>query len=385
MRSVTVVAPGRVYLVGEHIDYNGFGVLPCAISRFVRVTVTETTGPHVLECVQTDDSVKFTPRTFKSSPEIDMRTKHWTNYVVAIYQGFKHRLPAAINGKCFKVEVSGNIPIAAGVSSSSALVVAVGLALQNLLGLVIDRVALAELCIEFEKLAGTAGGGMDQTCILLACKHHAMAIDFHPRLSARPVRVPGKFIAAHSLVESAKAVDAATKFNRRVLECRIAAKLLGCASLKEAATRWSIDTLMDKINSEIPQIYTLDPAWSTQLDCRMQAAAAAASSEDGLKPRARARHVVTEARRVDAFIEAAAEGDLEEMGRLMDESDRSCQKDYECSCPELVELTDCFRKAGALGARLTGAGWGGFAIALVKDDHVNAVLEFLRVNFYGSR
>jgi N-acetylgalactosamine kinase len=336
----------------------------------------------MLECIQTDDQEKYTSKSFASTPTISAANKHWSDYVVAIYLGFQHKFTDKISGRHFKVEVCGNIPKAAGVSSSSALVVAVGMALHTILDIDLDRLALAELCIEFEKLAGTAGGGMDQTCILLAKKHQALLIEFVPRLVARPVTVPGKFIAAHSLVEAAKAVDAATKFNRRVLECRVAAKLLNCALLKEAAMRWNSEQLLEKIDSVIPDTYLLDATMMDGMDACMQEAAV---NSESLKPRARARHVVTEAQRVDAFISAAARDDTVEMGKIMDASDRSCHEDYDCGCVELAELTQCFRDAGCLGARLTGAGWGGFAIALVRDEDVTRVLDFVKEKFYAKR
>ena len=369
------VAPGRVNLIGEHIDYNGFSVLPCAISKTVSVSGVIDDDSDFLFSVESD---KFQGRNFR---QIEL-SSHWTDYPLAAFSGI-----LKISGKLpkIKIKVEGNIPIAAGLSSSSALVVACALVICRLANLDIPRVDLAVICAECEKLAGTAGGGMDQAVILLAERGFAMHVEFFPKLRATPVAVPGIFLAANSQVVAAKATEAAKKFNRRVLECKIAAQILGGETLNEAMRGRSFEEMLE-ISSLIPDEVNPDDVKFAEMDSRMQAAIdSAKKSGEKLKIKARARHVFSEARRVEKFIKAAAAGDTAEMGNLMNQSHESCAVDFECSCPELDKLVKLMRQAGALGARLTGAGWGGFAIALVPAENLEKVKETLKQEFYSGQ
>ena len=126
-----------------------------------------------------------------------------------------------------------------------------------------------------------------------------------------------------------------------------------------------------------------------QLDTRLhEALASAIAAGDFLHIRSRARHVYSEAARVDQFIASASEDNITAMGKLMDESMQSCAQDYDCSCPDLDQLAQLLRDAGALGSRLTGAGWGGFVIALFPLEQKHALIEVRQVlatSYYSER
>ena len=403
-------APGRVNLIGEHIDYCGFSVLPCAIEKRVTVDVELVKGvSYKLRIEQEEQTEKYDAREFMIAERYG-KTPHWTDYVLAAYRGVSQlrryeehdtKKQSELNQYSIKVSVKGDIPPAAGLSSSSALVVASGLAFLDCFNIQLTPLDLANYCADWERYSGTAGGGMDQAAILLSKPNHATLIDFEPNLKATPVQVCGQFVAAHCMVNSAKAVNAAQQFNQRVLECRIGSVLLGALTFQKVVMKdhgyhilsglFSMTAAIRKVLNKVVQlpeclfISELTDAIVQQycLDDRLKAAWRAAQGVN-LKIRSRARHVLSEALRVQEFIESAA--DPHKMGRIMNESDLSCQFDYECSCPELAELTECMRKAGALGARLTGAGWGGFAIALLDaDQDIESFMEEIKRCFYEGR
>ena len=411
LRSVTVRAPGRVNLIGEHIDYCGFGVLPCAISRSVQVSVSVPYSVPddypKLSVSHSEDTVKYSCRSLRSNFKRD-ESPHWSDYVLAAYMGICEYVVGGLEsvGKSSVLEssslcpievlVGGDIPPAAGLSSSSAVVVGVVSGLVRLFALPLSAQEIAALAADCERHAGVAGGGMDQSAILLSCAGFATHVEFFPSLSASKVKVPGRFVAAHCGVVSAKAVDATWKFNRRVLEVRLAAGLLsgGLKSLdklptfREVKGSLSFPECLQSVEDVLPQFINADDLIGSEhlFDDRMMNVLKHLKG-DMLIIKRRAKHVFTEAQRVHSFIEAAGRDDFHEMGRLMNESDASCHDDYDCGCLELRELTDLMRSSGALGARLTGAGWGGFAIALVQggDDDVHKFMNGLKEKFYEPR
>ncbi len=389
---VRAKAPGRVNLIGEHIDYSGFSVLPCAIARSVRVCASLLPLDSEFLFIVSNQNSQFEMRNFK---EIAFSAKHWSDYPLAALCGI-----AAYAGRILpkmQLTIDGNIPAAAGLSSSSALVVASALAIAELCNLKISGVEMAQICADSERLTGTAGGGMDQAIIMLAKKNYAMHVQFVPRLLAVPVKIPGKFIAANSLVESAKAVHATRRFNRRVLECKVAAHILGGATLREAMynSNKSFAEMLGIVQESLPDVILAAEIMSSpacqnlQLDTRLhEALTSAIAAGDFLHLRPRARHVYSEAARVDQFIVSASEDNITAMGKLMDESMQSCAQDYDCSCPDLDQLAQLLRDAGALGSRLTGAGWGGFVIALFPLEQKNALIavkQVLATSYYNQR
>jgi galactokinase len=249
------VAPGRVNLIGEHIDYEGYSVLPMAIAQSMAVAVStasppSTPGGITMRIANTDPAY---PTLFISlasqgdatgdalfqslTAALDASTA-WARYVLCGYMAAIEWSPAlARQSFTADVLVDGTIPPACGLSSSSALVVASALALASALSAVGDlptRTQLADKCRYAEQYVGTAGGGMDQAVSCLAAKNAALFVNFEPALQVEPVAFPHAFqrgevvfLVVNSGVQAHKAEDAAERFNKRVVECALAAKLLG--------------------------------------------------------------------------------------------------------------------------------------------------------------
>jgi galactokinase len=245
------------------------------------------------------------------------------------------------------------VPLGAGLSSSAALECAVALAVDDLFGLGLGgsadgRRELAAACISAENdVVGASTGGMDQAAALLATEGHALLIDTRDGSTRQVPFAPGEVglgvlvidtMVRHKLVFS--------EYNNRRAAIEKAAEILGRPDLRDA-------TLAD--------IAGLDP---------------------DLLPRA--RHIVTEIARVRTTAELLDEGRLPEIGPLLDASHESCAHDYDVSCPELDLACSAARKAGALGARMVGGGFGGSAIALVPLDGIDEITTAVRVAFANA-
>lgn len=366
--SVAVRAPGRVNLIGEHTDYNGLPVLPFAIDRAVRIAGRPRADRRI---TLASSGERFPPREYELAPAIAPGPPgDWANYHRAAAQGLIDAIGIdALVGGDFLVD--GDIPPGAGLSSSSALVVGSLLALLAVARRAMPAEPLAQLAAVAERYVGTQSGGMDQAVCLLAQKGHALRIDFDP-LRTRPVPIPPgvAFVVCHSLVEAEKSGAARDAYNQRVRECaqacRIFDRLLGdgtpLATLGELRQRAPAVPLREWVG----RFAAADPAPDAVLLRRV-------------------RHVLTEAERVDAAARALAAGDWTTLGALMAASHASCRDDYEISCAALEELVAAARAAGAIGARLTGAGFGGCTINLVRDGDATAFVRRMEATFYRDR
>lgn len=352
-----VRAPGRVNLIGEHTDYNGLAVFPMAIQRAVSVRV-EPRADSVVEISNTDP--RFEPRRFALSADIPAGAAgDWSNYVKAAAQKLV-QLHGPLKG--MDAVYSGDVPASAGLSSSSALVVASGLALLASNGLAIDPTALGPVFADAEYYVGTRGGSMDQAISLGGRAGHAARIDFHPlRLTQVPVPPDWQFLIAHSLVTADKSGAAMELYNSRPRQCREAVK----AVAGHMGTEPSYPALLERYAAE------------------ELAAKAGQVLEERLARRF--RHVVLEAARVDRAVEAMRNADAALFGQLMVESHSSMRDDLEISCPALDELVETGLHAGALGARLTGAGFGGCAVLLTTRARLESLQEALDARYYSSR
>jgi galactokinase len=258
----------------------------------------------------------------------------------------------------------GEVPVASGLSSSSALVVASGLTLLELGAMQVDRMQLMDDFAQAEVYVGTRGGGMDQAICLGAELGGACRIDFAP-LRLGHVSIPDgwSFVVASSLIRAEKSGARQAVYNRRTEECRSALE-----SVSRALAGTHPGTYPALMNGHsVEELLTL---------------AERALTDPLLR---RFRHVVTEADRVTQAVEAMQEDAPARFGRLMVASHESLRDDYEVSCPELDELVDISMAAGAFGARLTGAGFGGCIVALSSADGAAAVLSALADGFYRSR
>jgi galactokinase len=391
--AVLVRAPGRVNLIGEHTDYNGLPVLPFAIERDVLVAARARGDGHV-DIANVDG--RFPPRRFRlERPIPPLPAGEWGNYVQAAAQALLDAgasLPAGAT-----LHVDGNLPPAAGVSSSSALVVASALALDALGSgeTTRDRLALAELLARGEQYVGTLSGGMDQAAILLARPGHALRLDFFP-LRARAVPVPAEatFVLAHTLDEAAKAGDAGGQYNQRVVECRLACAVLGrrlgcrlerLGDLTDpAAVQGALATLLPAGTVSRTTLVNRLGVPHAELE-RLAPPSVTLANPDRFVLRARVRHVLAEAARVAQAEEAIAAGDVRALGALLDASHASAAADYEISTPAADAMVRDARAAGALGARLMGAGFGGAALLLVERERADALIAALDARLYVPR
>ncbi|KAK5975794.1 N-acetylgalactosamine kinase [Trichostrongylus colubriformis] len=374
-----VFCPGRVNIIGEHIDYHGYGVLPMAIEKGTEILAAPN-GKQEIRLVNVDDRYSPSSITLPSDWK-GASPPQWFDYILCGWKGIIDKLGVEQIG--FDMLVGGSIPPSSGLSSSSSLVCAAALITWMIhTGKIFEEITreeLADLCATAEHYIGTQGGGMDQAVEVLAAEGKAMKIEFSP-LQARPVSLPSlaSFVVLHCGDTLNKA--ATSQYNERVAEGRIAGKLLlqGAGDLTAKSLR--LKDVQEALGKSLEEMIVMceslpEKASLEQLEERLgkdvvaQCLGPNTQQMTSFKLRSRARHVYSEADRVSKFEEACRNKDLVGMGKLMTESHESCAKDYECSCASMDILVDECIKAGALGARLTGAGWGGCAVALVENTH----------------
>jgi len=329
-------APGRVNLIGEHTDYNGLPVLPLAIDRRVWIAARRIDEPTLQ--VRSIDPERYPGEAI---PLVALAARApsgtWVDYVVAAAQ----RRPPA---RGTELVVAGDVPPEAGLSSSSALVVAAFMALAD----PGDRAELADEARCAERYVGTLSGGMDQAISLLGRPGHALRIDFRPvRVEAVPLPADLAVVVAHSGVRARKSGAARAGYNARVQECARAAVELGAPA--------------GGLLADVPGEDRLTRA--QQLD-------------DPLLAR-RAAFVFAEAARVAQAVRALRAGDVEQLWALLNASHRGLRDDYEVSHPAVDALVEAARDAGALGARVVGAGFGGCIVAVCRAAHADGLVAAL--------
>jgi galactokinase len=350
-----------VNLIGEHIDYNGLPVLPMALDREIVLRFEPRSDGRV---ILRNADPRFSGIDFTASDHIEPEPAGaWGNYPRAAAQ-ILWRETGALRG--IEGELTSTVPVAAGLSSSSALVVAVALALLDATGREVAPKHLMSMLARGERYVGLQGGGMDQAISLGGRRGHAMRIDFRPELELTPIPIPDdwRIVVASSLNEAAKAAGARDAYNARVVECRQALELVAARGL-------GIDRPDDYAGliGKLPPAALLDAARPVLPQLLFR----------------RFRHVVTEADRVRLAEQALRERDLTGFGRLLHESHLSLRNDYEVSGPELDQLVEIAMKAGATGARLTGAGFGGCIIAATDTATAPIVMAELEKQFFRPR
>ncbi|XP_044731941.1 N-acetylgalactosamine kinase isoform X2 [Chrysoperla carnea] len=330
----------------------------------------------------------------------------WYNYFLCGVKGIQD-VGGVDFGFGLNVAVTGNIPPGSGLSSSSALVSASVLALAYAKKLNLNKEELANISASCERYIGTQGGGMDQAIAFLASEGCAKLINFSP-LRCQDVYLPkgATFIISHSLSELNKA--ATSDFNCRVMECKLAAKLLAhkknlewetVSILKQVQTMLNLS--LEKMPGLVNALLHDEPYTKTELCSEFNISNEKFESilSHNTKHlttfylKQRSLHVYEEALRVTTFynlceqvrLGTANNSDtLVQLGKLMNESHDSLQKLYECSHENLDEIVQISRTV-ALGSRLTGAGWGGCSVSLVKPEKVDEFIEKLRKCFYEER
>ena len=324
-------APGRANLIGEHTDYNEGHVLPLAIDRSVAVAATpgEETVRSYSRDYDEDDS--FSPAEIRPAPE-----GGWRNYVRGVAWALRE---AGHSPRELDLAISGDVPIGAGLSSSAALEVAVAAAFAAVSEVSLEPRDLALLAQRAENgFVGVQCGLMDQLAAVFGRASQALLIDCRS-LEIEPVPLGGEAFAI-VVVDSALRRDlAGSPYNQRREECARAAAALGVPALRDI----TVDELEARRQELAPTLYR------------------------------RARHVVAEEARVIAATDALRRGDVEGLGRLLYESHASLRDDFEVSCGEMDLLVELAANVGgALGARLTGAGFGGSTVNLLRKGSLAA-------------
>ncbi|EFP81724.1 galactokinase [Puccinia graminis f. sp. tritici CRL 75-36-700-3] len=437
-------APGRVNIIGEHIDYCGFSVLPSAIEPDLLIATSveyadEASSDFVssdrtiqVQAINVNRSYPEVSFDYQLSGKIPIDNGGWSDYLKSAFNttldhlrsssshGGKVRQPTSI-----KFLIDGTVPAGSGLSSSAAISTASVLAvlyIHQSANQHIPKTLAASLAIASEQACGVSIGGMDQTASVFGQPAKLLHIEFTPTIKVVPLELPGlpstTFIIANSLVTSNKLDSAKEQYNLRVVECRIANRILSDKllkgkqpypkDLKELVELYSpkqsiphaIQLVLDNLSDAqllggdegLTQDAVLENLGinQTQFEAEILNGMVVEPRGGIFKPYNRARHVLTEALRVYRFRELLEKtvdsGNREEVilsiGQLMNESQKSCREDYECSCEALDELISIAQTNGSLGSRLTGAGWGGSSVHLVRDPDISKIIEALKSKYY---
>ncbi|MEE1929452.1 galactokinase family protein [Streptomyces sp. TRM 70351] len=312
-------APGRVNLIGEHTDYNDGFVLPLALPHTTRVTATRRPGPG-LRLVS------------------DGATQGWTAYpegVLAVLREAGHQVGGA------DLAFTSTVPTGAGLSSSAALEVATAAALNDLYGLGLTRPELARVCQAAENVhVGVPCGVMDQMASACCTAGHALHLDTRD-LAVRAVPFDLTTAGLRLLVVDTRVKHALTDgaYAERRAGCERAARALGVPALRDVAPE-GLDETLERLRRAV---------------------------DDPRLPRL-VRHVVTENARVAEVVGLLDAGRPRDVGPVLTAGHASLRDDYAVSCPELDLAVAAANAAGALGARMTGGGFGGSAVVLVEQD-----------------
>lgn len=336
-------APGRVNLIGEHTDYNGGHVFPCAL----------TIGTYMAVKKRDDKKLRFYSMNFDHLGVIESgieglkpeKEADWTNYPKGVMWAFEKR---GMKMDCgLDIVLNGNIPNGSGLSSSASLEVVTGFMLRDLFGFDVTNVELAQIGQYSENnFNGMNCGIMDQFASAMGKKDNAIFLDTADlSYEYAPINLAGAKIVVtnskvkHSLVNS--------EYNTRRSECETA--------LAELQAVTDIKGLGDLTEEEF------------------EALKSAIKDETRVK---RAKHAVYENRRTIRAVEALKNNDLETFGKLMNASHVSLRDDYAVSCSEIDVLVDAAWKVeGVIGSRITGGGFGGCTVSIVKDEAIEAFKE----------
>lgn len=340
---LSVRAPGRVNLIGEHTDYNDGFVLPCAIDFETAITGrTRTDGVvHVIAADYADAVDEFR----LDEPIISHPGAQWANYVRGVVKHLQIREPS-LGGA--DIAVAGNVPQGAGLSSSAALEVAVGHMFKALHHLSISPTDIAINGQQAEnQFVGCNCGIMDQLISALGERDHALLIDCRS-LATRAVPLPAG-VAVMILNSNIRRGLVGSEYNTRRRQCETAAKHFGVAALR---------------------------------DIDLQTLVSASDGLDSLVMR-RARHVVSENQRTLEAADALTAGDIQHMGELMAASHASMRDDFQITVPGIDQLVALVKGVigTAGGVRMTGGGFGGCAVAIVPHGLVGAVREALNASY----
>ena len=346
MQSITVKAPGRINLIGEHTDYNNGFVLPAAIQKAATVTIKKRADSLVaLTALDLNESISIALTDIKPS-EIQ-----WANYMIGVIAQFqkKYNFPTG-----FSITLKSDIPIGAGLSSSAAIECAVAFALNELFALGIDKLELALMSQKAEQeYAGVQCGIMDQFACLFGKKNQVVLLDcktmeyqYFPLLLQDYTIVLFDSQIKHALASS--------EYNTRRLDCEagvamIQAKYAQVSCLRDA----NLNMLNECVNASLyPIVYN------------------------------RCKYVIQEIERTVAATKHLQSNELHAFGKKMLETHKGLSELYEVSCPELDALVDMVKNnEDVLGARMMGGGFGGCTINIVKTNAVADLIEKVEIAY----
>ena len=335
-----VAAPGRVNLIGEHTDYNEGFVLPMAIERHIVIAADSNTSREVtLHSDTTGETASFGVH-----PKVERGEPGWSNYVRGVIAGFQKR-KQKVPG--FDAVIESTLPYGGGLASSAALEVATATLLEAMTGQTLDPIAKAQLCQRAEHdFAGVPCGIMDQFTSILARENHALLLDCRSRTTT-PVPMTNPEVAVLIVNTNIRHKLAESEYAKRRSQCEAAARALKVTALRDATP-----AALNKAQKQMePVVFR------------------------------RARHVITENERTVQMAKAIQASDWPAVGQLMYASHASLRDDYEVSCPELDAVVEVARAlgaaAGVIGCRMTGGGFGGCAVSLVKTEAVQRITRRL--------
>ncbi|BFO08852.1 galactokinase [Serratia rubidaea] len=341
--TLTVQAPGRVNLIGEHTDYNDGFVLPCAIDYQTVIAIAKRDDRQIR--VLAADYDHQVDQFDLDQPIVPHEQLQWANYVRGVVKHLQQRNDQFGGAD---LVISGNVPQGAGLSSSASLEVAVGQALQMLYQLPLDGVALALNGQEAEnQFVGCNCGIMDQLISALGQPDHALLIDCRS-LATRAVPLPDD--AAVVIINSnVKRGLVDSEYNTRRQQCEQAAAFFGVKALRDVSWQQFSE-----------RMHEMDPLVAK-----------------------RARHIISENARTQAATDALASGDLTRMGHLMAESHISMRDDFEITVPPIDALVEIVKAAIGEhgGVRMTGGGFGGCIVALMPQRLVETVRAAVRQEY----
>ena len=342
-----VAAPGRVNLIGEHTDYNDGFVLPMAIERY---TVIAADRPaRETNQIRLYSTLGDKPASLDLSKPVKPFSKGtWANYPAGVIAGF---LARGLNPGGFDAAIHSTVPLGGGLSSSAALEVSTATLLEVITGKKLDPVEKALLCQKAEhEYAGTPCGIMDQFISVLGRENHLLLLDCRSRRTEL-VPLDDPSVAVLIMNTNVKHELTGSEYPTRRKQCETAAKILGVPSLRDATA-----DLLERAKNKMDEVVYR-----------------------------RARHVIGEIERTVHAAEGIRAGNWPTVGQLMYASHYSLRDDYEVSCNELdavVEIAESIGiKGGVYGCRMTGGGFGGCTVALVKTDAVKAISKKIAADY----
>jgi galactokinase len=355
-----VAAPGRVNVIGEHTDYNDGFVLPMAIEFFAVMAADRSSDGKSVVTIRSSSNPE--PGVIDLSRPLQPGKPKWSNYPRGVFAGFIAR---GINPGGLDVVLHSTVPLGGGLSSSAALEVCTATLIEAVSGKTIDPVEKALLCQKAEhEFAGVPCGIMDQFISVMGRENHLLLLDCRSRKTELvPMRDPS--VELLIINTNVKHELGSGQYAKRRAQCEAAAKILGVPSLRDASAA-SLESARSKMEDMVFR---------------------------------RARHVIGEIERTVKAAEHVRASDWAKVGELMYASHHSLRDDYEVSCSELdavVEIAEGIGlKGGVFGCRMTGGGFGGCAVALVKSDAVGAITKKvaadyktktgLKATIFGSR